>query len=53
MLKVIIDLATFLVMPISGFFVIKNLTGSDEKIYFKKCLNPIFISNCQRVDLQH
>lgn len=31
MLKVIIDLATFLVMPISGFFVIKNLTGSDEK----------------------
>lgn len=31
MLKVIIDLVTFSVMPISGFFVIKNLTGSDEK----------------------
>lgn len=36
MLKVIIDLVTFSVMPISGFFVIKNLTGSDEKTYSLK-----------------
>lgn len=36
MLKVIIDLVIALVMPISGFFVIKNLTGSDEKIYSLK-----------------
>lgn len=36
MLKVIIDLVTFSVMPISGFFVIKNLTDSDEKIYSLK-----------------
>lgn len=36
MLKVIVDLVTFSVMPISGFFVIKNLTGSDEKTYSLK-----------------
>lgn len=43
MLKVIIDLATFLVMPISGFFVIKNLTGSDEKIYSLKNVLILFL----------
>lgn len=33
MLELIIKLVIFTVMPISGFFVIKNLIDSDEKIY--------------------
>ena len=43
MLKVIVDLVTFSVMPISGFFVIKNLTGSDEKIYSLKNVLILFL----------
>lgn len=33
MLELIIKLIIFTIMPISGFFVIKNLIDSDEKIY--------------------
>ena len=33
MLELIIKLVIFTVMPISGFFAIKNLIDSDEKIY--------------------
>lgn len=36
MLELIIKLIIFTIMPISGFFVIKNLIDSDEKIYSVK-----------------
>ena len=36
MLELIIKLVIFTVMPISGFFAIKNLIDSDEKIYSVK-----------------
>ena len=36
MLELIIKFLIALVMPISGFFVIKNLIDSEEKIYSVK-----------------
>ena len=36
MLELIIKLIIFTIMPTSGFFVIKNLIDSDEKIYSVK-----------------
>lgn len=36
MIELIIKLIIFTIMPISGFFVIKNLIDSDEKIYSVK-----------------
>lgn len=33
MLELIVKIVIFTIMPISGFFVIKNLIDSDEKIY--------------------